>query len=384
MTQADVAVIGLGAIGSMTLWRLAQRGVAVHGYERFGLAHDRGASAGQTRRFSVQSQRERRFTPLAVEALDLWRELSEVSGRELFHQTGGVIIGPQGTPALLSAIASADENALPCDVLGPNVLRTRCPQHVIRDTDVGVIDPLAGYLRPEASVATAVDRAITLGAQVSPYTEVVGVESGADGVRVITSSGEQRYDRVVLAPGAWAGQLVPDGKVVVPRRVLQAWYLARRPAEYRPEVFGVFERVGDITAYGFPSLDGATVKMGIKLEQHPMIDDLGNVPRSVDVALSARLADAVREYFPGLHPDPVSLQTGIEGYSPDDQPLLGLAPTDPRIVVACGFSGSGFKFAPVMGDIAADFATEGTTTRNVAFLTPARHLPALRQEARQA
>ena len=100
MSSAEVAVIGLGAIGSMTLWRLAERGVNVHGYERFGVAHDRGASAGQTRRFSVQSQREPRFTPLAVEALDLWWQLADLSDRELFRQTGGVIIGPAATSSI--------------------------------------------------------------------------------------------------------------------------------------------------------------------------------------------------------------------------------------------------------------------------------------------
>ena len=105
--MAEVAVVGLGAIGSMTLWRLAERGVSAHGYERFGIAHDRGASAGQTRRFSVQSQREPRFTPLAVEALDLWRELAELSDRELFRQTGGVILGPAGSSPITLATASA-------------------------------------------------------------------------------------------------------------------------------------------------------------------------------------------------------------------------------------------------------------------------------------
>src|SRR6266511_4814663 len=116
----------------LTLWRLAERGVNVHGYERFGIAHDRGASAGQTRRFSVQSQREPRFTPLAVRALDLWRELADVSGRELFRQTGGVIIGPEGTPALASATASANENALPYEFLEADALRSRFPQHGVR------------------------------------------------------------------------------------------------------------------------------------------------------------------------------------------------------------------------------------------------------------
>ncbi len=344
MSRAEVAVVGLGAIGSMTLWRLAERGIAVHGYERFGIAHDRGASAGQTRRFSVQSQREPRFTPLAVRALDLWRELADVSGRELFRQTGGVIIGPEGTPALASATASANENALPYEFLG--------------------------YLRPEASVASAVERATSLGAEVSLYTEVLGVEPRADGVAVVTTYGEELYERVVLAPGAWAGELVPGA--VVPRRLVQGWYLARRPEDYGPDVFGVFERVGDLSAYGFPTLDGATVKIGIKFEPHPVIPDLGNVQRSVDSDYAIRVAQVIPDFFPGLHPDPVSLQTGIEGYSPDDLPLVGLAPSDPRVVIACGFSGSGFKFAPVMGDIAADFATTGSSSRDASFMAPAR------------
>lgn len=372
---ADVAVIGLGAIGSMALWRLAERGVAVHGYERFGIAHDRGASAGQTRRFSVQSQRDPRVTPLAVEALGLWRELEQHTERELLRQTGGVIIGPDGTPEILSATASARDNGLPHEVLDAAALRPRFPQHVVRDGDVGVTDAMAGYLRPEASVASAVERASALGAAVRPYAEVVAVESRATGVAVVTRAGEQTYDRVVLAPGPWVGELVAGARRrIVPRRIVQAWYLARRPRDYHPDVFGVFERVGDVQAYGFPTLDGVTVKVGIKFGTYPEVPDLAHVDRSVDLAFATRVTATVRDFFPGLCPDPVSLQTGVEGFSPDGLPLLGLAPSDPRLVVACGFSGSGFKFAPVMGEFAAAFAVEGSTDRDVAFLAPDRHL----------
>jgi sarcosine oxidase len=372
---ADVAVIGLGAVGAMTLWRLAERGIRASGYDRFGIAHDRGASAGQTRRFSVQNQRERRFTPLAVEALALWRELEKLTDRELLHQTGGLIIGPEGTNTLRSAIASARDNDLPHEVLEPEDLRQRFPQHLVRDDDVGVTDPLAGYLRPEASVAAAIGRARDLGSETSLYDEVVAIEPGRTGIAVITGRGEQIHDRVVLAPGAWAKELVPGAAdTVVPRRLVQGWYLARRPEDFRPDRFGVFERVGDVSAYGFPSLDGATVKVGIKFAPHPQIPDLGNVSRTVDPALAIRFADVIREFLPGLHPDPVSLQTGIEGYSPDDVPLVGLAPDDPRLVIACGFSGMGFKFASVMGDVAADFAIDGASSRDVNFLSPGRLL----------
>jgi len=372
---ADVAVIGLGAIGSMTLWRLAERGVAVHGYERFGIAHDRGASAGQTRRFSVQSQREPRVTPLATEAVGLWRELEEHTERELLRQTGGVILGPQGAPEVLAAEASARGNGLPHEVLDAAALGPRFPQHVVRDGDVGVTDPWAGYLRPEACVATAVERALALGATVNPYTEVIAVEPRATGVAVVTRGGLQTYDRVVLAPGPWAGELVPGaGRRVVPRRIVQSWYLPRDPRDYHPDVFGVFERVGDVLAYGFPTLDGVTVKVGVRFGTHPAVPDLAHVERSVDLAFASRVAAVVRELLPGLHPDPVSLQTGIDGYSPDGMPLVGPDPSDARLVVACGFSGSGFKFAPVMGEIAADFAEAGSTGRDVSFLAPDRPL----------
>ena len=147
---------------------------------------------------------------------------------------------------------------------------------------------------------------------------------------------------------------------------MQAWYLARSPRDYHPDVFGVFERVGDIQAYGFPTLDGATVKVGIKFGTHPEVRDLAHVDRSVDLPFASRVAPVVREFFPGLHPDPVNLQTGVEGFSPGGMPLLGPAPSDARLVVACGFSGSGFKFATVMGEIAADFAMNGSRGRQPA------------------
>ncbi|MBP2355957.1 hypothetical protein JOF29_007067 [Kribbella aluminosa] len=144
----------------------------------------------------------------------------------------------------------------------------------------------------------------------------------------------------MIAPGAWAKELVPGAAAhrVIPRRVVQGWYLAHRPEDFHPDRFGVFERVGDLNAYGFPSLDGATVKVGIKFETHPEIDDLGNVSRTVDPAFALRLADVVR-VLPGLRPDPVSPQTGIEG-------------------------------------IVADLVIDGASTRDIDFLAPERFEPA--------
>ncbi|MFG1682886.1 N-methyl-L-tryptophan oxidase [Nonomuraea sp. NPDC049269] len=375
--DADVAVVGLGAIGAMAAWRLAERGHSVTGYERFGIGHDRGASSGQTRRFSVQSQREPRMTPLALEALGLWRALERATGRHLLHSVGGVILGPSDTPALLAAHKSALSAGLDHEWLDSAELSTRYPQHRVCPADAGITDPHAGFLRPELSVVTATRQARTLGATLFDHTRVLAIEPDGDGVSVRTEHGTRRYGHVVLAPGARARDLVPlAGATVLPRRVVQAWYVPADIDQYRPEVCGVFERVGDVNAYGFPTVDGATVKIGVYTAGHPIVYDTENTPLTVGPALLRRLRDTVAEFFPGLHPDPVTTTVGLEGYTTDGHPLLGPAPDSSRIILACGFSGSGFKFAPVFGDIIADLVMEGRTERDVGFLAPSRSLAA--------
>lgn len=373
--DADVAVIGLGSVGSMAAWRLAARGQSVHGYERFGVGHDRGAFSGQTRRFAVQSMREPRWTPLALAALDLWRELETATGRSLLTMTGGVIIGPADASALVNARTSATDSGTDYEHLDAAALADRFPQHLVRPTDAGVLDPLAGFVRPEAAVVGATRHAQSLGMTVFDHTRVLAVEADADGVVVRAEGGTHRYGTVVVAPGARARDLVALARTtVVPRRVVQAWYLPHDADRYRAEVFPVFERVGDVSAYGFPTVDGATIKIGIYTVGHPVVHDTENVPLTVGPGLLRDFRDTVATYFPGLHPEPVATTVNLEGYTTDGKPLLGTMPGADRIIVACGFSGIGFKFAPVIGDALADLATTGHSKHDISFLAPDRPL----------
>jgi sarcosine oxidase len=370
--DADVAVVGLGAVGSMAAWRLAGRGLSVHGYERFGVGHDRGAFSGQTRRFSVQSQREPRWTPLALAALDLWRELESATGRSLLNLTGGVILGPADAPALVGARRSAVDTGLPHEVLDAAALADRFPQHLVRPTDAGVLDPLAGFVRPEPAVVGAVRHAGERGAAVFDHTRVLGVEP--DGT-VRTAEGTRRYRHVVVAPGARARDVLDLARqTVLPRRLVQAWYLPYDVDRYAAEVFPVFERVGEVNAYGFPTVDGATVKVGVYTSGHPIVHDTEQVPLTVGSALLSHFRRTVAKYLPGLHPEPVATTVNLEGYTTDGQPLVGPAPGADRVLVACGFSGAGFKFAPVIGDVLADLVAGGRTKHDIGFLAPDRAL----------
>ncbi len=371
--DGDVAVIGLGSIGSMALWRLAERGVDAHGYERFGVGHHRGAAGGQSRRFSSLSLRDLRSTPLALDALDMWHRLEKASGRDLLTLTGGLVLGPQGTPALAIASRSAVESDLEHEHLDADALRHRFPQHTVSDGDVGLVDRLSGFVRPELSVVTATEVARAAGATVHDYTRVVGVEPDGDGVVVRLHTGERRYRAAILAPGAWAAQMVPVvGQSVVPRRLVQAWYVPRDVSAYAPEKFPVFERVGDINAYGFPTLDGATIKVAVYTRTHPVVDDVEHVDTTISLDDVRAMRDEILQFLTGLSPDPVTLSLHIEGYTDDAAPIVGELPGLPGVWTACGFSGSGFKFAPTMGDIVADLLIEGGTDRDIAHMSPDR------------
>ncbi|RBM12667.1 hypothetical protein DEH69_19665 [Streptomyces sp. PT12] len=205
------------------------------------------------------------------------------------------------------------------------------------------------------------------------------VDEAADGGPVrrvgLLVHDERRDGLVVVAPGARARDVHPAARAtVLPRRLVQGWYLPDDVRAYAPGAFPVFDRVGDVTAYGFPTVDGATVKIGIYTAGHPVVHDTDHVPLTVGRGLLDHFHATVSRFFPGLHPDPVATTVGVEGYTTDGQPLLGPAPGTPRILLACGFSGAGFKFAPAIGDVLADLVDEGGTARDVRFLAPDRPL----------
>ncbi|SEE29872.1 N-methyl-L-tryptophan oxidase [Ruania alba] len=377
--NARIAVIGLGTMGSMALWRLAARGAHVEGFEQYGIAHPRGAAGGQTRRFSALSQSEVQNTPLALDALELWRGLESTSGRDLLTLTGGLVIGRPGTPALEQARESLTAHGLDREDLGTKELRHQYPQHGFRDGEEAVRDTVTGYVRPELSVMTAIGAARARGAIVHEYTPVLEVsERHGGGVQVRTHAGTHEFDHAIVAPGAWARRVLPEAaEVVQPRRVVQSWYLPRDVSAYQREVFPVFERVGDVRAYGFPTLDQATVKIGAYLgREHPPVADPDNLDREITTTMVAQLREIVTTFFPGLHPEPVTLSAHQEGYTPDKRWIIGTAPDQPSVITACGFSGSGFKFAPTIGDILADLALDGGTSRDIARFAPDRFVGA--------
>ena len=127
--DAEVAVIGTGSIGSMTLWQLARAGVDAIGFEQFAPGHDQAAAGGESRIFRTAYLEGPQYVPLLTRARELWRELEEESGFDLLTLNGGLMIGHRDSETMTNVLASARDFDLPHRVLDAAEMRREYPQH---------------------------------------------------------------------------------------------------------------------------------------------------------------------------------------------------------------------------------------------------------------
>jgi sarcosine oxidase len=369
----DVIVIGLGVMGASALWRLSARpGVRVAGIEQYEPGHTRGASHGESRIFRTAYMEGESYVPLMRAARGLWAELEREAGAALLLPTGCLTIGPPDLPAILGAVASARTHDLAYELLSTAALADRYPQHAaLPGATVALWEPAAGVIRPEAAVAALVSSAVARGARV-----VSGAVSGIDGRSVRLADRVLTARHVVVAAGGWTGGLVPElAPVLRPVRRVQGWFPVRRAGDFGLSRFPVFLReTGGAVWYGMPSLDGATVKVAVhylSTVDEPVDPTVG--PRAPDGADAAVLADLVSTGLPGLEPRAVRLVPCTYTLTPDQDFMIGQRVDRPHTTVLCGFSGHGFKFAPLVGEVAAELALTGETSYPVGLFDPHRY-----------
>ena len=356
-----VAVIGGGAMGAATSWRLAKRGADVVCFDRYSPPHAEGSTHGESRIIRTAYFEGEFYVPLLQEAFGLWHELESVSGSHLLTMTGALYIGGASSEAVVGAQQSAKENDLDVDLLSASELRKRYRGHVAHDGDVAVLDRQAGILNPEGAVTAMLAEA----PDVRRGHPVTTIDSVA-----------RDFDAVVVAAGPWMTELIPELPLRVERQV-HAWLsIARDAVWFAPERFPVFirqtERFGDV--YGFPSLDGASVKVG----RHHDGDytDPQHIRRQVGDSDLDPLRLMASTYLRGVSGHVRRTLTCMYTNTPDHHFVIDFLPGDRRVVVISACSGHGFKFAPVIGDIAGDLVLEGSTKRDISRFGFSRFAPA--------
>jgi len=360
--QYDVIVVGLGAMGSAACYHLARRGREVLGIDRFAPPHTMGSSHGQTRIIREAYFEHPIYVPLVQHAYELWAELERESGRRLFVQTGGLMIGPPDGIVVGGAKKSAEEHGLPHDTLSAAEVRRRFPALQPTDDMVAVWEPRAGILFPETCVETHLTLARRHGAEIHLNETVARWETNESSARVVTSQGIYQASRLLLASGSWITTLLPELKLpfTVERQVLY-WFEAKRaPENFRPERCPIYlwEHEPERFFYGFPDLGE-----GVKVAGHHE----GRIvsPDAIDRAVHADEPEAMRAVLRKFMPDADgALRSAVVCMytnTPDHHFFIDAHPRCPQVLVASPCSGHGFKFSSALGSVLADLLTEGKT-----------------------
>lgn len=362
-----IAVIGVGTVGSFALLELSRRpGVMAVGYETYAPGHDRGAAGGENRLITRALALPSSYDRVLAVAQEGWRSLEEAAQRQLIESIGHMIVGDEESRPMRDLVERYG------DVSGIRVmksaqLREEMAFQSYSSSDVAVHDSLGGVIRTDASIVAATTQARENGAEVHTNTRVTGLREVSGGVEVVTASGGQRFDQVIVATGAWVRELLPEHSATVEVfRPVSAWYLPLRGKHVAASVCA-FERSTPHQFYGAPTFDRQAVKLGYggvrqrRIQGTPTAEDY-----YVDAAEASEFDEIVSRFLPGLHPDAVRRQAFFEGYTASTDPVLGRI--DERRVVAAGFSGRGFKFAPVFGRVAAELAQYQKPSVELAFV----------------
>jgi sarcosine oxidase len=364
----DVVVAGVGGMGSAAVYHLARRGLRTLGLERFDIPHDMGSSHGSTRIIRLAYYEHPSYVPLLRRAYTLWRELQLVAGEQLLHTTGSIDAGPAGGRVFRGSRESCERHGLPHEVLTSAELTRRFPGYRLPDETMAVFQPEGGFLLPERCVVSHVTAAQALGADVHGRERVLGWSADGAGVRVKTDRDEYTADRLVVTAGPWAATLLDGlGALAVPERQVLGWFQPRRPERFALGRFPVFNvAVPEGRYYGFPVFHVPGFKLGRyhHLEEQTEAD---GVDRECHPRDEAVLRDFVARYTPDAAGPTMALKVCLFTNSPDEHFIIDRYPGSPNVIVAAGFSGHGFKFCSVVGEILADLAHHGSTAHDISL-----------------
>ncbi len=369
----DVVVIGLGATGSAALLHLARRGQRVVGIEQFAPGHDRGSSHGETRIIRLGYFEHPSYVPLVRAAIPLWRALERDSGAVLLAVTGILEMGAPDGALVAGTLRSAQTHGLRHEVLDAASLMRRFPAFRLPPHFVAVLQPDGGILAAEPAVAAQLALACAAGAEVRTNETVQTIEPASGGVRLVTDRATITAGQAVVAAGPWIKRLLPA--LPVPIRVTRqvvGWFAPSDAELFAREhcpVFMIETKAGMF--YGFP----AGARPGIKFAKHHHADeaiDPSTAARPMDGADEAVLRTALAAHVPAADGPLLAAQTCRYTVTPDDDFILDRLPGAPAIIVASPCSGHGFKFAPVIGEIVADLATDGATRHDISRFRLAR------------
>lgn len=374
----DVIVVGVGSMGSATCYELAKAGLSVLGLEANSIVNDEASHSGQTRIVRKAYFEHPDYVPLLNAAYKGWETLEASASGQLYHPVGLAYFGKKDHPLLQSVKDSSAQYKLPLQELDKIATQELLSDFEIPNHYVSLLEPEAGFVCTDQVIKTYCDLAVAEGAILKEHEGVQQWDSQLGIVHVTTNTGRYTCDKLILTGGAGNAQLLPKtmASLKVTRQLI-SWVRPKNATNlklgklpcwvYAPkQENGIF--------YGFPMLpESYGGHEGLKVAHHFPGEAVQELTKGAIDVEKQKIEAMMNEFMPEIFNGFLEVTTCLYTYSQDEHFIVDFVPdTDHQVLTAAGFSGHGFKFVPVIGEVLKDLALVGETRHPVGFLKASR------------
>ncbi|MBN3584717.1 N-methyl-L-tryptophan oxidase [Algoriphagus aestuarii] len=368
----DVIVIGLGAMGSAALYQLSKRGLSILGIDRFDPPHAMGSSHGETRITRLAVGESPDYVPIVKRSHELWKSIESESKTEIFTPCGGILMDSGKAPwakhgsegFFQNTVNIARKYGIDHQILNARQVSEKYPNFLLESEGSGYFEPTAGYLKPDVAIRAQLDLAKKNGALVFIHKPVTKISKLSEEEIEVNVGGQTVYARrVINCTGGWIKDFLPSekkGSFKICRQILHWVEVTDKNWIHSPVfMWGIGAGPEDFI-YGFPSLDGRSIK--VATESFLEVDHPDGIERDVNREEQQKFWNEKIEYR----------ITGVKNHFFKSEVCFYTVTTDARFMIqrnpeiqneywvsAC--SGHGFKHSAAIGEYLADLVTDKPT-----------------------
>lgn len=348
-------IIGAGVMGGATAYYLSKTKNNILLLDQYEIENNLNSSQDHSRVFRYEYGTDEFYSKLAVEALKLWKEVEQESKTQLYFQCGCLLLGKADDTYAMKSYKTMSKLSLPIELLDGEAFHNRFPQF---NCDAGVLDPNGGLLEANTATNTFVALAQKNGVQVRTNAKVIDIK---DKSITLENNEEMQADKIVVTAGVWNARLLKNKIKVTPSRQELIYFQPKNLEIFQKDKFPTFGHL-ESGFYGIPIHKINGVKIANHFPGKPADPD--TVDRNKTKEFIEKCRAFLRQYIPELADGKV-VETKVCLYDMTQDEDFILDNLSESMLIGAGFSGHGFKFAPVIGKILSDLVSTGGTTYDI-------------------
>lgn len=344
-------------MGLSTAYYLSKNQKKILLIDRFPIENGLNASWDYSKNFRYVYGDDEYYTKLSIKSLKLWKIIERESNVQLYFKSGCLLLGESDSSYAKKSYETMKKLKLDSTLLTRRALRNKFPQFNSR---YALLDPNGGIIEADTAVKTLYLLAKKNGVKIKSGFKVVKIKENF----VILENGKEiTAEKIIITAGAWSQKLTPINLHLNITEQEVVYLKPKKLENFDKKKFPTFGYIDSNSGlYGIPIHRIDAVKIASHIPGKAIDPD--KVSRKISKLFISECRKFLSQYIPDLaNADVIESKICLYDMTPDENFILDKL--SDNIIIGAGFSGHGFKFAPVIGKILADLALDGKTNYDI-------------------